>query len=80
VERKTKISNLIENDEIAKIIEEIMSYGAYGAKLAGSGGCGFIMVICEGDAKKRIEATFKNEILDFKFKKDGASVIHSTTI
>ena len=74
---KAKVSELISTNDIDSVIEEVMNYGAYGAKLVGSGGCGFVMVICEGDAKKRIEAAFRNEILDFKFEKDGASVIYS---
>jgi D-glycero-alpha-D-manno-heptose-7-phosphate kinase len=74
---KEKLSNLITNEEISRRIKEVMSYGAYGAKLIGSGGCGFIITICDPKTNNYIKSVFKNEILDFKFDSKGATEIYS---
>ncbi len=42
---KIGISSLITNDNINSMVNDVMSLGAYGCKILGSGGCGFLMVI-----------------------------------
>lgn len=74
---KEKISSLISTNEINLIIKRIMELGAYGAKLIGSGGCGFILAICDPISKKRIVEQFNNLVLDIKFDKDGVHQIYS---
>jgi D-glycero-alpha-D-manno-heptose-7-phosphate kinase len=74
---KEKISPLISTNEINVIIKRIMELGAYGAKLIGSGGCGFIMAICDPISKKRIVDQFHNLVLDVKFDKEGVHQIYS---
>jgi D-glycero-alpha-D-manno-heptose-7-phosphate kinase len=73
---KSKISSLISTSKIDNIINIALSYGAYGAKLLGSGGCGFIMVICNPLVKLKLTEIFKGSTLDCKFSNDGVSVIY----
>ena len=51
---KERISPYISNGKIKIIIDDVMSMGAYGAKLLGSGGCGFVCVICNPKIKEKI--------------------------
>jgi D-glycero-alpha-D-manno-heptose-7-phosphate kinase len=73
---KSQISPLISTPKIDHIVNTVMSMGAYGVKLLGSGGCGFVMVICNPKVKAKIKETFGNVILDFKFENNGTSVIY----
>lgn len=50
--------------------------GAYGAKLLGSGGCGFILAICDPIVKKNITEKYKDSILDFQIDKTGVTTIY----
>lgn len=68
---KRKISPLISTQKIDDIIAKVMDMGAYGAKLAGTGGCGFIIVICNPTVKTKIIETFNSNVLDIQFEKCG---------
>lgn len=70
---KNKISNLISTEKINLIIDDVIALGAYGAKLLGSGGCGFILVMCDPVTKIKIMEKYQEVILDFKFEFDGVS-------
>ena len=72
---KKKISNLISNNNIDSIINRCMELNAYGAKLLGSGGCGFILIMCNESSKNKIKSEFEDKILDFKFESNGATRI-----
>ena len=72
---KKKISDLISNNNIDSIINRCMELNAYGAKLLGSGGCGFILVMCNESSKSKIQSEFKDIILDFKFENNGVTRI-----
>lgn len=72
---KIGISGLISSSKINDIISKVMDTGAYGAKLLGAGGCGFILVICNPIVKAKIKEIFGNNIMDFKFEYQGASEI-----
>lgn len=75
---KRNISNLISNNKIDNIINKVMNIGAYGAKLLGSGGCGFVLVICDPITKHKIKEVFKDNIMNFKFSNQGVSEVIST--
>jgi D-glycero-alpha-D-manno-heptose-7-phosphate kinase len=77
-EKKT-LSPLISTPEIEELIRQIMDLGAYGAKLIGSGGCGFIMVICDPLVKKSLITQFPHMIMDIKFEKHGVMEIYRQT-
>ena len=72
---KKNISPIISNNNIDNIINTCMSLGSYGAKLLGSGGCGFVLVICNKNTKTKIEEVYKNNIMEFNFEKEGVSKI-----
>lgn len=72
---KRKISNQITTSSVNNIIITCIGLGAYGAKLLGAGGCGFVLVICDPKVKTKIRETFGNSVLDFKFDFSGASTI-----
>lgn len=75
---KRKISNLISTQKIDDIAQTIMSLGAYGIKLLGSGGCGFILVICDPHTKLKIANKFGHNTMDFKFDSQGVTEIFTT--
>jgi D-glycero-alpha-D-manno-heptose-7-phosphate kinase len=72
---KSKISSHISTKSVDSIISTCMQSGAYGAKLLGAGGCGFVLIICNPKIKKKITNIFKNSVLDFDFDHDGASTM-----
>lgn len=74
---KMGISDLISTNKINNIINRVMELGAYGAKLLGAGGCGFILVIANEPTIFKIKQEFSSNIMDFKFDPDGSKVIFS---
>lgn len=72
---KRGISDLISTNKVDTIIKEVMKMGAYGAKLLGSGGCGFILTVCDPFTKHKIKEVFKNNIMEFGFENKGVTEI-----
>jgi galactokinase/mevalonate kinase-like predicted kinase len=70
---------LISTSSIDTIVEEVMLMGAYGVKLLGAGGCGFLLVICDPLVKKQISEKYGPAIFDFGFEKNGVSKIYPIT-
>ena len=64
---KERISPLISNTKTKEIIDDVMNMGAYGAKLLGSGGCGFVLVVSDSIVKQKIISKYNGYVLDFKF-------------
>lgn len=73
---KEKISSKISNLKINDIINDVIYMGAYGAKLLGSGGSGFILVMSDIIVKEKIYEKYKQNILDFKIAKSGITKIY----
>jgi len=76
-EEKKSISNLISTNEVDKIINNVISHGAYGAKLLGSGGSGFICVVGPPNTINKINHMYKNRILNFQFDTEGSQTVLS---
>lgn len=74
---KEKISPLISIEKTKTIISDVMNMGAYGAKLLGSGGCGFILVISDPIVKQKILEKYNGSVLNILFSKTGISEIFS---
>lgn len=74
---KEKISPLISTGKINQIVTRVMQMGAYGVKLLGAGGCGFVLVVCDPIVKQKIYDEFRNSILDFRFENSGVSTIYN---
>ena len=76
-EEKKKLSNKITNPTINKICKICSINGAYGTKLLGSGGGGFVFVICPPNKKKVIiKKLNKYKIVNFRFEDTGSTIIY----
>ena len=73
---KRDISPLISTRKVDETIKTVMGCGAYGAKLLGAGGCGFVLALCDPEVKKTLKEKFADSILDIKFEKEGVSQIY----
>ena len=76
-EEKRKISNLISTSEVDNIINTVLTNGAYGAKLLGSGGCGFVCVVGPPNTINKINHMYKDRILNFEFDTEGSQTVLS---
>ena len=74
---KKQLESNITNKNIDSIIETGMSLGAYGGKLLGAGGGGFVMFLSNSKTQKKIMNIFSNSIV-FKVKLDhyGSKLIY----
>jgi D-glycero-alpha-D-manno-heptose-7-phosphate kinase len=70
---KKNISNIISTSKIDDIVNIVMGMGAYGSKLLGSGGCGFVLSISDPKTAAKIKKRFKNNVMGFKFENNGVS-------
>ena len=77
---KRKISPLISTPKIDATVEKVMKLGAYGVKLLGSGGCGFLMVICNPTTKKKIFKEFRDNIMEIEFEDQGTSIVYPNNL
>ena len=76
-EEKKKLSNKVTNPTINKICKISLTNGAYGAKLLGSGGGGFVLVICPSNKKLEIIKKLKKyKIVNFRFEDTGSTIIY----
>lgn len=75
---KRNISNLISTEKVDEIVNMVMSMGAYGAKLLGSGGCGFVLSISDPNTAIKIKEYFKNSIMPFAFENQGVTEVFSS--
>lgn len=73
---KKKTSPLITNEEIDKIYRRCISAGAYGCKLLGAGGGGYMLAITENRAKIQNEFSDRT-CLTVQTEEEGAKVVYS---
>jgi len=76
---KSKISSHVSTKSVDSIISTCMNAGAYGAKLLGAGGCGFVLILCDPSVKKKISEIFVDNILEFDFDYNGAYTIFNNS-
>lgn len=74
--QKRNLSNKISNAEIDKIYEKTLTEGAFGGKLLGAGGTGFLYLICEPKNKRRIIDSLGLYSLDFGISWEGSKLIN----
>ena len=76
-EKKKKISKRICTPEIESLEKFLLSKKVYGIKLLGSGGGGFIAVLCNKKDKKRLASSIgkKYNVLDLRVQFNGAETI-----
>lgn len=65
------------NNLIDKIYKKGIESGAYGGKIIGAGGGGFVLFICNKKAKKKLTEIFKRYlILPIKFEYTGSQIVY----
>lgn len=74
---KKTISNHISSSKIDDIAQDVMNMGAFGLKLIGSGGSGFIAVMADPLIKNKIIDKYRDSILDIKFENGGVREIYN---
>lgn len=75
---KRNISNLISTEQVDIIVNTVMGMGSYGAKLLGSGGCGFVLAISDPTTTVKIKDHFKDNVMSFKFENQGVTEVFSS--
>lgn len=72
---KKNLSDLVSSNDIDNIIDDGISIGAYGAKLLGAGGGGFVLFISSSDIKKKLIKYFNKLVyVPFKIYDHGVEV------
>ncbi|MCB9747387.1 MAG: kinase [Candidatus Omnitrophica bacterium] len=73
---KRQLSDKVSTPEIDQIYTTAMENGAYGGKLLGAGGGGFILIFAPPKAQKKIKEKFKKLLLvPFNFENLGSQII-----
>lgn len=75
---KQRISNHISNDRVNELYCIAREAGAYGGKLMGAGGGGFLMIYCPVDKKQAVRQALTNQDLrevKFQFEFEGSRVL-----
>lgn len=75
---KRNISDLISTEKVDEIVDTVMNMGSYGAKLLGSGGCGFVLSISDPNTVEKIKEHFKDNVMLFKFENQGVTEVFSS--
>lgn len=73
---KKELAGGITRPEIDGVYEAALKSGAVGGKLLGAGGGGFLLFYCEKQNQKKLEENLGLKKFDFKFERDGTSVIY----
>ena len=73
--RKKKLSNLVTNQSINELYNYFKSNGAYGGKLMGAGGGGFMMFILNRKNKNKILKKIKNISVACRIFDKGSTII-----
>jgi len=77
-ERKKRLATGITTPHIDRCYEVALRSGAYGGKITGAGGGGFLMLSCEGERQPAVTAALEAmglTRLDFHFDQVGARVL-----
>jgi D-glycero-alpha-D-manno-heptose-7-phosphate kinase len=73
---KKQLSNQISNPEIDKMYDDAMKAGAFGGKIAGAGGGGFLLLVVPFEKRKAVKEALKNyKELPVRLECDGSKVI-----
>ena len=76
---KRELNNKISNNYIDEIYDAAMSVGAYGGKLLGAGGGGFMLFYIRKEFQDKLRGRLKNLLeIPFKFDEEGSKVIYRT--
>ena len=77
---KRSIHKNISNNKIDEMYLYVKKLGAYGGKILGAGGGGFLYLLCPKEKKKLIKNQLRKfQNLDIKISKSGSEIISSST-
>ena len=69
----------ISNNTIDNIYNEAKDVGAYGGKLLGAGGGGFMLFYIKKELQDKLRGRLKNLLeIPFKFDEEGSKIIYKT--
>lgn len=75
-EHKKSLSSKISSSKIDEIYKRALDSGAWGGKLLGAGGTGFLYLVCNPTKKKNIINDLNLFSLDFNIDWDGCKIIN----
>jgi len=75
-ELKKKLAGGISNDTIDRHYKTAISQGAYGGKLLGAGGGGFLLFLAQPERHEAIARATGLRRVDFRVEKEGSNVIY----
>lgn len=76
---KKQLSNQVSNKDIDEAYDNAINAGAYGGKLAGAGGGGFLFFLAPVEKHQEIKNSLKGLLqVDIKFENDGSQIIYLT--
>lgn len=74
---KKALSTKVSNSEIDSVIQKAKDAGAFGVKVCGAGGGGFLYVLCHESNQEQVRIALKQlHELPFKFHSKGSEVIY----
>ena len=74
---KRTLSSKITNPLIDAMYEEALKVGAYGGKLLGAGGGGFLLLFVPPELQRRVREHFEKSIfIPFAFEQEGTQVVY----
>ncbi|OGB90220.1 hypothetical protein A2625_02705 [candidate division WOR-1 bacterium RIFCSPHIGHO2_01_FULL_53_15] len=77
-QQKKRLSSLVTNEAIDEVYNKAVKAGAYGGKLAGAGGGGFMFFLAPLDKKDLIRKAVGLLEVDFKFEAEGSVIIYKS--
>ena len=76
---KKCLSRMISNDVIDALYEKAITAGAYGGKIAGAGGGGFLFLLAPIERQQDIKEALGGLMqVDFRFEREGSKIIYLT--
>ncbi len=75
--KKKTLAKSITNEKLNSYYDLALSKGAYGGKIAGAGGGGFLLLACDQEKKENIKKTFSHLLhLPISYEPRGSRVLH----
>ena len=75
-EQKKLLAKNVSNPTVEKISKICLKNGAYGTKLLGAGGGGFVLVLFPSKKKKLMKKLKDYKTLEFRFENSGTNIIY----
>lgn len=74
---KKNLSNQISNPMIDDLYDKALKAGAYGGKVAGAGGGGFVFFLVAKDYQDKVRTALSDYLeVNFKFEREGSKIIY----